>query len=533
MIRINQIKLPLDAGEEQLPVLAAKLLRIAPSSIEEWHIHKKAVDARKKQDVHFVYSIDLRTGGNEEKLLRRLKGDKAQIVREKMLELPACDQPAVSPVVVGFGPAGMFAALALARMGLRPVVIERGRPADERIRAVEDFWLRGKLQPENNVQFGEGGAGTFSDGKLTTGTKSPYIPYILRELADCGGGREILYDAKPHIGTDRLVKVVAEIRRRICAAGGQVLFSHKLCGFKTKNGVLSAIEAETEGGVVEIPCSCCILALGHSARDTMEMLLKQGIELCPKAFAMGVRIEHSQEFIDAAQYGAFAGHPALPAADYKMAIHLPGGHTAYTFCMCPGGQVVAAASEEGGVVTNGMSLAARDGVNANSALLISLTPADFPGNGDPLAGMYWQRQIEQTCFKMAGSTYEAPAQLAADLLDKRPSQRCGEIMPSYRPGVRYGSLDDALPSLITDNLRQGLVAMDKLIRGFAGNDAVLTGPETRSSSPVRMARDGDCRTSVQGLCCCGEGAGYAGGIMSSAADGMKCALAAAKNLAER
>ena len=530
MIRVDQLKLSLDDDEAVLPLLAAGMLRVSPSAIEGWRIHKKAVDARRKQDVHFVYSVDVSLRGDEGKVLSRCKNGRARAVRETTLTFPACDPPDAPPLVVGFGPAGMFAALTLARMGLRPLVIERGRPADERYQAVQRFWLLGQLQPDNNVQFGEGGAGTFSDGKLTTGTKSPYIPYILREMASCGGGGDILTDARPHIGTDRLVKMVGELRRRIEKLGGKVLFSHQLTGFVIRDGVLRAVEATTPEGREEIACSCCILALGHSARDTFEMLQQQGIALAPKAFAMGVRIEHAQEFIDAAQYGPFAGHPALPPADYKLAVHLPNGHTAYTFCMCPGGQVVAAASEEGGVVTNGMSFSRRDGVNANSALLISLAPEDLPASDTPLAGMYWQRELEQSFFRAGGGTYEAPAQLAADFLAGRPSAAAREVMPSYRPGVRYGDIYGLLPAMLGDSLRDGLRRMDKIIGGFCGGGAVLTGPETRSSSPVRILRDEYCQTAVEGLFCCGEGAGYAGGIMSSAADGMRCAFAAARLL---
>lgn len=533
MIRIDQLKLALNQEEGDLLAAAAKALRLPPSAIREWHIYRKAVDARKKQDVHFVCSINAVVDCDEKKLLARNKNSHIRLAEDKPLQLPFYGEQALPPLVVGFGPAGMFAALTLARMGMKPIVIERGRPAAERMAAVERFWQKGQLQPENNVQFGEGGAGTFSDGKLTTGTKSPYIPYILRELAACGGGQDILYEAKPHIGTDRLVKVVSALRREICELGGQVLFSHKLRGLDIKDGSLRGVQVLTEQGAEDIPCSCCLLALGHSARDTFELLQKQGLALSPKAFAMGLRIEHSQGFIDTAQYGSFAGHPALPAADYKLAVHLPDGHTAYSFCMCPGGQVVAAASEPGGIVTNGMSLSARDGSNANSALLISLTPADFPSEGGPLAGMYWQRQIEQRCFAAGSGDYRAPAQLVGDFLAGRPSGRGGSIIPSYRPGVSWQSMEGLLPDLICTDLRQGLLAMDRQIPGFAQAEAVLTAPETRSSSPVRIERDGNCQTAVEGLFACGEGAGYAGGIMSSAADGMKCALAVGSFLAKK
>jgi len=528
MIRVEQLKLSLDGDEKQLAAMAARVLGISPEDIAHWHIRKKAVDARRKQNVHFVYSIDVCTQKDEDRILGRCRSKNVRKAADKIFELPLYKSGAAAPVVVGFGPAGMFAALALARMGMRPIVIERGRPAAERAKAVQSFWQGGAFCEESNVQFGEGGAGTFSDGKLTTGTKSPYISYIMKELADCGGGEDILYDAKPHIGTDRLLNVVAELRRRVIDAGGTVLFSHKLTDIVTEKGALRSLIVEHKGERKELPCSCCILALGHSAGDTLEMLLSRGMIMEPKAFAMGVRIEHKQEFINAAQYGPAAGHAALPAAEYKLVAHLPNGHTAYTFCMCPGGKVVAAASLPEGVVTNGMSYAARDGKNANSAVLVSLTPQQFPSLDTPLSGMYWQRQIEQKLFFAAGGGHIAPVQLTADLLADKATAVLGRVEPTYEPGVMPCSLSELLPAVITDSLKLGLAAMDRQIKGFAANDSLLTAAETRSSSPVRMVRDDNCCSSVSGLFCCGEGAGYAGGIISSAADGMRCALSAAE-----
>ena len=418
----------------------------------------------------------------------------------------------------------MFAALLLARAGARPIVLERGPDAQTRSAQIAAFRAGGPFDPECNVQFGEGGAGTFSDGKLNTGVKNERIGWILEQFAGAGASADILYDAKPHIGTDELVTVVQNLRETIIHYGGEVRFGVKVTGLVTEDGRVTGVRAAQGGEEAVIPASCVLLAIGHSARDTFEALHAQGVPMEPKPFSMGVRIEHPQRLVNESQYGPFADAPGLGAADYKLNVRLPDGSSAYTFCMCPGGYVVAAASEEGGVVTNGMSDHARDGENANAALLVTLNPADFPDRS-PLGGMYWQRQLEQTAFRAGGSNYCAPAQLVGDFLAKRPSQTLGAVQPTYRPGVTLCELHTVLPERITSVLEQALPELDRKLHGFAAPDAVLTAPETRSSSPVRILRDETRQSQLRGLYPCGEGAGYAGGITSAALDGILTAEA--------
>ena len=411
----------------------------------------------------------------------------------------------------------MFAALILAMAGQKPLVLERGEDARARHEKVEAFFAEGKLDVRSNVQFGEGGAGTFSDGKLNTGVNNPRIQWILEQFVAAGAGEDILYDAKPHVGTDVLLTVVQNIRRRILDLGGEVRFRTQVTGFETEGEQLTALL--TDSGE-RIPCRQAVLAIGHSARDTFEMLEQMQVPMEPKPFAMGVRIEHSQSMVNIAQYGA--ENPALPPADYKLVRHLD-DHTVYTFCMCPGGYVVAAASEAGRVVTNGMSYADRDGENANAALLVTLNPSVFPYPGN-LGGMRWQREIEERAYNVSGS-YRAPAQKVGDFLAGRTSTGAGQVQPTYRPGVAWCDLHDVLPRCITGALEEALPGLDGNLKGFASDDAVLTAPETRSSSPVRILRDGTRQSSVRGLYPCGEGAGYAGGIMSAAIDGIQTAEA--------
>ena len=514
MIRIREIAMPPEHNPQQLVFEAAKLLKLSPSKIKKLTISRRSVDARKKPDVKIVYTVDVWVEGSEQKVLRASGCKRAAIARETRYTVSKCTA-GQRPVVVGFGPAGMFAALVLAMAGLKPLVLERGEDALSRHKKVEKFFATGQLDTRSNVQFGEGGAGTFSDGKLNTGVNNPRIGWILQQFVNAGAREDILYDAKPHIGTDVLLHVVQNLRRRIIQLGGEVRFCTQVTDIRKENGKLTALV--TEQGE-EIPCSHAIFAIGHSARDTFSMLLSQNIPMEPKPFAMGVRIEHPQSKIDEAQYGA-ADLP-LPPADYKLVRHLD-NETVYTFCMCPGGYVVAAASEEGGIVTNGMSYADRDGENANAALLVTVNPAEFPYDG-PLGGAVWQQEFEAKAYQMSGS-YRAPAQLVGDFLAGRPSKGEGSVKPTYRPGVFWCDLHDVLPEKITGAISKALPLLEQNLRGFSDPDAVMTGPETRSSSPVRILRDETRQSALRGFYPAGEGAGYAGGIMSAAINGMMSA----------
>lgn len=520
MIRIRDIFIALDENESMLPEKCAAVLGISPGEILSWQIHKRSIDARKKSDIRFVYTVDLELD-DEDGVLRRAKNPRVSRAEHYDYRIPSTTSQ-TRPVIVGFGPAGMFSALVLAMAGLRPIVLERGLDAVSRREKVERFWKTGELDPECNVQFGEGGAGTFSDGKLTTGTKNERIGWVLRQLVEAGAPEGILYNSKPHVGTDILVTVVQSIRRRIEALGGEVRFESRLIGFESADGICAA-KAYGKNGEYKIPCSDLILCTGHSARDSYEMLLSSGVAMEPKPFSMGVRIEHTQADIDRAQYGASAGHPALAPADYKLACHLKTG-SAYTFCMCPGGLVVAAASEEGGVVTNGMSFSERGGKNANSALLVTVTPEKFPYDG-ALGGMYWQREIERAAFRAGGSNYKAVSQLVGDFLKRRPSNGAGDVSPTYTPGVTFGDIRSVLPASICDTIAEAIPELGRKLGCFNSPDALMTAPETRSSSPVRILRGQNRQSNISGLFPCGEGAGYAGGIMSAAVDGILTAEA--------
>ena len=507
MIRIDNIKVAI--GEELTKKHIAKRTKVAESDILDYKVIKKAIDARKKADVHYVYTVVATTK-------KKINGFSEYI--EKKYKFPTGKALKNRPVIVGTGPCGLFAGLMLARCGLKPILLERGADVDARHNAVEEFWSTGKLDERTNVQFGEGGAGTFSDGKLNSGINDERCQFVLDTFAEFGAPNEITYTAKPHIGTDILRNVVKNIRMEIERLGGEVRFLNQLVGILTNNNAVCGVEVENEDGIYEIKTDNVILAIGHSARDTYRMLQNLGIKIEQKNFSVGVRIEHSQEMVNKSQYGEF--WDKLGSADYKLSAHFENGRSAYTFCMCPGGEVVASASFEGGVVTNGMSNNARCGKNANSALLVNVTTDDFPSD-DPLSGVDFQEKIEKKAFLLAGGNYKAPAQYVADFLGTEIGKK---IEPTYRPGVEFCNIAEVFPSFVTDTLKLAITEFDKKLKGFADGGAVMTAPETRSSAPVRIVRDKESYMSeILGLYPAGEGAGYAGGIMSAAVDGIKVA----------
>lgn len=523
MLRVSGIKLTLEQDEADLKKGLLAKLKIKEKDLIDFHIFKRSVDARKKDKIYFVYTVDA-TVANESAILSKFAADKDVAAAPNLCYeygKPGAVPLKNRPIIIGTGPAGLFAGLILAVMGYRPLLLERGADVDRRTEAVKTFWSTGRLDTECNVQFGEGGAGTFSDGKLTTLIRDLRCRKVMEEMVAAGAPAEILYSHKPHVGTDILRHVVKNIRQRIISLGGEVCFNSKVTEILVEQGAITGVMVNDQD---RIDTEVVILAIGHSARDTFAMLYHRGVKISPKAFSMGVRIEHPQSLIDQSQYKQFAHHAKLGPAEYKLSYHSPNGRSAYTFCMCPGGVVVAAASEEGGVVTNGMSEYARDAANANSALLVGVTPADF-GSDHPLAGVEFQRQWESKAFALGGSNYFAPVQLVGDFLEDRPSQALGQVQPSYKKGVTLAELKHCLPRYVVETLREALPEFDKKLTGFALRDAVMTGVETRSSSPVRIERNEQRESNIAGLYPAGEGAGYAGGIVSAAVDGIRVAEA--------
>ncbi|MBS0308241.1 MAG: NAD(P)/FAD-dependent oxidoreductase [Proteobacteria bacterium] len=530
MLRLTDLSLPLDHAEGDLADAILVRLKITADELIRYTIFKRSADTRKKHSASFIYTLDI-VLKDETSVRNRLAGDRHVMPTPDTSYHFVARAPASlphRPVVIGFGPCGIFAALILAQMGFRPIILERGKVVRERTKDTWGLWRKRELQPESNVQFGEGGAGTFSDGKLYSQVKDTkhYGRKVLTEFVKADAPPEILYINKPHIGTFRLVKMVERMRATIEELGGEFRFESKADRIDIQDGQVRGV---TLASGEQIPTKHVVLAIGHSARDTFQMLYDCGVYMEAKPFSIGFRIEHPQSLIDRARFGSYAGNPLLGAADYKLVHHCANGRSVYSFCMCPGGTVVAATSEPNRVVTNGMSQYSRNERNANSGIVVGITPADYPGH--PLAGIEFQRKWESRAFELGGGNYDAPGQLVGDFIKNRPSVALGAVTPSYKPGVHLGDLNPSLPDYAIAAIREALPQFDKQIKGFAMNDAVLTGVETRTSSPVRIQRGDDFQSiNTKGLYPAGEGAGYAGGIMSAAIDGIKVAEALALDI---
>lgn len=531
MIRLSNIQLPLDHDAAALENTILSMLEISTEQLVRFNIFRRGYDARKKTNIMLIYTLDIETTCNDDLLAKF--SDHQQIKTTPDLEYhPVAHAPITlteRPIVIGFGPCGLLAALVLAQMGYKPIVLERGKEVRERTKDTFGFWRKKVLNTESNVQFGEGGAGTFSDGKLYSQVKDPkqYSRKVLNEFVAAGAPDEILYVSKPHIGTFKLVAMVEKMRAQIVELGGEIRFSCRVDDLHIEEGQITGV---TLADGEQLHSKHIAIAVGHSARDTFEMIYKKGVYIEAKPFSVGFRIEHEQSAIDKARFGPNAGNEILGAADYKLVHHCKNGRSVYSFCMCPGGTVVAATSEENRVVTNGMSQYSRNERNANSAVVVGIDPSDYPGG--PLAGIEFQRQLESHAFVMGGSNYDAPAQTVGAFLRNETPETLGTVSPSFKPGIKLTNLADALPDFCIEAIREAIPAFNKKIKGFSFEGALLTGVETRTSAPINITRDRESLESIntKGLYPAGEGAGYAGGIMSAAIDGIKIAEAMALSI---